>query len=317
MQVRKRIYFGCVRHDEMLWKNIALFVGFRYMFDRLLTMTTGLQALSNGRNAEECAAVMVLKINAWIMAAALAMSLLAGCTSQVQEQDALEFNYPAIRKARAKLREGDKQAALELLNRAIDEKPKLAQAHLEVAQLYDDYDHNYVRAIYHYERYLELRPQTEKKEMIEGFIRKARIAYAASVAEQVPGLDKKVQALQEDNDRLKQDLRQVRENLARRVAAPALSRSTVSVPAADGYSIAEPAISESTAAPAVDAKPASVSAGNPAGAQYRVQRGDTLSIVAARVYHNPRKWKLIYDANRDTLGGSQKLKTGQMLVIPK
>ena len=96
---------------------------------------------------------MISKINAWIMAAALAMSLLAGCTSQVQEQDALEFNYPAIRKARAKLREGDKPSALALLNRAIDEKPKLAQAHLEIAQLYDDYDHNYVRAIYHYEHH--------------------------------------------------------------------------------------------------------------------------------------------------------------------
>lgn len=280
---------------------------------------------------------MVPKVNAWIMAAALAMSLLAGCSSQVQEQDALEFNYPAVRKARAKLREGDKQSALALLNRAIDEKPKLAQAHLEIAQLYDDYERNYARAIYHYERYLELRPQTEKREMIEGFIRKAKIAFAASIAEQVPGLDKKVQALQEDNDRLKQDLRQVRENLARRIAAlppppssavPITPLGRVSgrsgepatpIPAADGPPASEPAIAGSAMAPAaaVDAKPTSALGGKPVGTQYLVQHGDTLSIVAARVYHNPRKWKLIYDANRDTLGGSQKLKTGQVLVIPK
>jgi tetratricopeptide (TPR) repeat protein len=281
---------------------------------------------------------MVSKVNAWVMAAALTMSLLAGCTSQVQEQDALEFNYPAIRKARAKLREGDKQSALALLNRAIDEKPKMAQAHLEVAQLYDDYDHNYVRAIYHYERYLELRPQTEKREMIEGFIRKAKIAFAASVAEQVPGLDKKVQTLQADNDRLKQDLRQVRENLAMRIAAlpPASPRSAdrlslpksvtlrsgepaTPTPEADGLTASEPAIAGSATGPAVaaDAKLTSAPADKPAGTQYHVQRGDTLSVVAARVYHNPRKWRLIYDANRDTLGGSQKLKTGQVLVIPK
>lgn len=273
--------------------------------------------------------MMVLKVNAWIMAAALAISLLAGCTSQVQEQDALEFNYPAIRKARAKLREGDKQSALALLNRAIDEKPKLAQAHLEVAQLYDDYDRNYVRAIYHYERYLELRPQTEKREMIEGFIRKAKIAFAASVAEQVPGLDKKVQALQQDNDRLKQDLRQVRENLARRIAAsvlPVPPRSAVPItplgrvsgrsgePAMPTLAADVPPIAESAMGPALAAKAEPVS--KAAGTQYRVQRGDTLSVVAARVYHNPRKWKLIYDANRDTLGGSQKLKTGQVLIIP-
>lgn len=253
---------------------------------------------------------MVSKVKAWIMAVVLGVGLLSGCTSQVQEQDALEFNYPAIRKARAKLREGDKQAALALLNRAIDEKPRLAQAHLEVAQLYDDYDRNYVRAIYHYERYLELRPQTEKKEMIEGFIRKARIAFAASVAEQEPELDKKVQALQADNDRLKQDLRQVRENLARRIAALPADSPPIAKPA-----IAGPPIAGSDMGPATAAKPESAS--NVAGAHYLVQRGDTLSLVAARIYHNPRKWKLIYDANRDTLGGSQKLKTGQVLVIPK
>jgi len=290
-------------------------------------------------------ALMVSKGNAWIMAAALAVSLLAGCTSQVQEQDALEFNYPAIRKARAKLREGDKQAALELLTKAIDEKPRLAQAHLEAAQLYDDYDHNYVRAIYHYERYLELRPQTEKKEMIEGFIRKAKIAFAASVTEQVPGLDKQAQALRQENDRLKQDLRQVRENLALRIAAPptksprsaaalrggepakqALSADGVpgSEPAMAGPAIAGPAIAgpviagpEITEPASADSAMALAGRAKPAGTQYRVQRGDTLSSLAARVYHNPRKWKLIYDANRDTLGGSQKLKVGQLIIIPK
>ncbi len=278
---------------------------------------------------------MISKVNAWVMTVVLAAGLLTGCSSQVQEQDALEFNYPVIRKARAKLREGDKQAALELLNRAIDEKPQLAQAHLEVAQLYGDYDHNYVKAIYHYERYLELRPQTEKKEMIEGFIRKAKIAFAASMAEQVPGLDKKVQALQDENDRLKQDLRQVRENLARRVtvspasvtsesssSAVLLLGKTTPAPAADGGHVAEstnpvPVIADSVAASAVAAPTKLAPVGKPAGTPYRVQRGDTLSRVAANVYHNPRKWKLIYDANRETLGGSQKLKTGQILIIPR
>ena len=277
-----------------------------------------------------------VKVNAWIMAAALAAGLLAGCSSKVPEQDALEFSYPAIRKARAKLREGDKQAALELINKAIDEKPRLAQAHLEAAQLYDDYYRNYVRAIYHYERYLELRPQTEKREMIEGFIRKAKIAFAASLADQVPGLDKKVQALQEENDRLKQDLRQVRGNLARRIAAsPPRSAARLNSPnsialrsgdpaaqslVADGMPVSEPALAgpamaESALGSATVAGPAS--AAKSGGTSYRVQPGDTLSAVAARVYHNPRKWKMIYDANRDTLGGSQKLKAGQMLVIPK
>ncbi len=253
---------------------------------------------------------MVTKHNALIMVV-LMVGLLAGCTSQVREQDAQEFNYPAIRKARAKLREGDKQSALALLNRAIDDQPTLAQAHLEVAQLYDNYAHNYVRAIYHYERYLELRPQTEKKEMIEGFIRKAKIDFAASVTEQLPGFDKKLQALQSENDRLKQDLRQVRENLARQVGAPPKPSAAVAVKPLGS-------VADDSLAGGADGDLASKTepARNVTGKHYLVQRGDTLSAVSARVYHNPRKWKLIYDANRGILKESPQLKAGQVLIIP-
>ena len=188
MQGLKCIFWSPLRQNSE--ENIALFVGFRYI------VLSGKQQwpldCRRLKRAERrgVLAVMVAKVNAWIMAVALMVGMLAGCTSQVREQDALEFSYPAIRKARAKLREGDRQSALALLNRAIDEKPKLAQAHLEVAQLYDDYDRNYVRAIYHYERYLELRPQTEKRDD-RGLHRGVKITFAASVAEQVPGLTRK------------------------------------------------------------------------------------------------------------------------------
>ena len=254
---------------------------------------------------------MGVKHNAMIMAVVLVAGLLAGCSSKVQEQDAQEFNYPAIRKARAKLREGDKQSALTLLNRAVEEHPNLAQAHLEAAQLYDNYAHDYVRAIYHYERYLELRPQTEKKEMIEGFIRKAKIDFAASVNEPLPGFDKKLQALQAENDRLKQDLRQVRENLARQIGAASPSRAVVSVKSLESAAAGEP-VGGQAGAVAPKLEPV----GNTTGQHYLVQRGDTLSAVAARVYHNPRKWKLIYDANRGILKETPQLKVGQVLVIP-
>ncbi|MBU4212230.1 MAG: LysM peptidoglycan-binding domain-containing protein, partial [Verrucomicrobia bacterium] len=137
-------------------------------------------------------------------------------------------------------------------------------------------------------------------------------------AGQVPGLDKQAHALQKDKDRLKHDLRHVRENLARRIPAPVppaspRSAARLSSPKSVALRSGEPAMPTLVA----DAKPTSVLAGKPAGTQYRVQRGDTLSALAARVYHNPRKWKLIYDANRDTLGSSQKLKIGQVLIIPK
>ncbi|MBI2440660.1 MAG: LysM peptidoglycan-binding domain-containing protein [Lentisphaerae bacterium] len=134
--------------------------------------------------------------------------------------------------------------------------------------------------------------------MIEGFIRKARIGYAAVPAEQALDWDKKMQALQEENERLKNSLRQVRANLAERIAArpplpPALS---------------EPETAARVAPPGGAAKPEN--------ARYQVRRGDTLSALAARFYHDPRKWKPIYDANQDVLRGTQQLRVGQVLVIP-
>lgn len=260
---------------------------------------------------------VVRQVGRWLTVA-LAAVVFAGCSPRVGEQDALEFSYPPIRRAHAKLREGDRQAALDLINKALDEKPKMAQAHLEAAQLYDEYLHNYTRAVYHYERYLELRPQTEKREMIEGFVRKAKIAWAASLADQIPGFDKKTQALQEENDRLKQDLRLVRANLSQRLAEPAAPKSAPK-PESEQLSVAqetpgaEPVVGDGAGAQPPPAGKPSVKL---SGRQYQVQRGDTLSRIAARMYRNPRKWKLIYDANQNVLHGAQKVQAGQVLSIP-
>lgn len=47
-----------------------------------------------------------------------------------------------------------------------------------------------------------------------------------------------------------------------------------------------------------------------------VQSGDSLSIIAQRVYGDPGKWTLIYDANRDVLESPDLLLVGMELTIP-
>jgi len=49
---------------------------------------------------------------------------------------------------------------------------------------------------------------------------------------------------------------------------------------------------------------------------YRVKKGDSLSSIAARIYGDKNKWKLIYSENRDILIQPNSLKTGQILIIP-
>ncbi len=218
--------------------------------------------------------------------------LLGGCGKQTAKIDLLEIQDPLVRKARAKADGGDRVGALACFNQTLEKRPGLAQAHLEAALLYDDFSKDYVRAIYHYQRYLELRPGTDKKAMIEEMIRKARLSFAASVSDQLPGFTEKLRTLQEENVRLKDDLRTLRENAAQRGGSSA--------------GIAATAKEKKPLAPAATA----------AIQVYRVQEHETLSMIAAKLYRNPAKWKVIFEANRKTLASPQKLRPGQTLIIP-
>lgn len=221
----------------------------------------------------------------------------SACSRQVTRLDERDFRDPLIRKAQSRIRQGDKDGAIISLNDALERRPDLAQAHLELALLYDDYKKDYVGAIYHYQRYLELRPAAQKRRLIEDLIRKAKMSFAASVSDQFPEAGKKLQALEEENRRLKSSLREVRENLAKRVAS-------------EGVREAPPQDKSSAAVqPARSVAPTST--------VYCVQEGDTLSLIAGKVYNNPKKWKVLLDANNAQLTSPDRLKSGQILTIPK
>ncbi len=50
---------------------------------------------------------------------------------------------------------------------------------------------------------------------------------------------------------------------------------------------------------------------------YVVEKGDTLQKISKKMYGTTRKWKRIYDANRDILKSPDMIKAGQELVIPE
>jgi len=53
--------------------------------------------------------------------------------------------------------------------------------------------------------------------------------------------------------------------------------------------------------------------------RYVVKKGDTLPEIAARpeIYGDASQWRRIYEANQDIIGRDHKVKTGQVLMIPK
>ncbi len=217
----------------------------------------------------------------------------SGCSRSAGTLDKVEERDPLLRRAMSLKSVQDYDGAIDTYNKALDRKPTLARAHLELGLLYDTQKQDYVRAIYHYQRYLELRSDTEKRALIEGLIRQAKLAYAASLPHQPGGAIEEIAMLKRENQVLKAQL--------------------------DQKGPPPPAATANAAAPAGKAalQPPKPEPAQPAMQTYTVQSGDTLSKIAGKMYKDPDKWKVVYDANRATLGRPENVKAGQMLIIPR
>jgi tetratricopeptide (TPR) repeat protein len=160
-------------------------------------------------------------------AAAMAVALcVSSCSPGAAWSDRREDNDPLVRRARTKKRAQDIEGAITLYSRAIARKPGLGRAHLEIGLLYDEYNEDYVRAIYHYEKYLELRPDTEKRNMIEELIRRARISYAASLPEKPSGAVELIAELRRENKILKAKLDEASDKKEKRSGRTSSTSST-------------------------------------------------------------------------------------------
>ena len=97
----------------------------------------------------------------------------AGC-GRVGHFDERERNNRIVSKAYEMANQGDYDSAITLFTKALETYPRLSRPHFDLALLLHDRRRDYVRAIYHYKRYLELRPGTEKESMIKERIRLER-----------------------------------------------------------------------------------------------------------------------------------------------
>jgi nucleoid-associated protein YgaU len=108
----------------------------------------------------------------------LAVVALFGC-SRAGRMDERERDYRIVVKAYEMSNQGDFDSAIALFTKAVEAYPKLARPHLDLALLLQDRKQEHVQAIYHYSRYLTMRPGTEKTAMIERRIRLSELAFAA------------------------------------------------------------------------------------------------------------------------------------------
>lgn len=254
----------------------------------------------------------------WILAFAY-LALLGGCApggvEVVSEIDEKQYQLAQDFK-----KEGRTEEALSAFLRVIDARRDAPESHLEAGYIYLRTLKDPVRAIYHFDRYLQFKPQSAQATQVRQLIETAEKEFARQLpARPYEGdleridLMELVKSLKQENDTLKRELvaAQARvnqlENLvqqARRMPAPQPGR------AGSG--------SSTTVRPAPASPRASSSPPDPAEVPraYTVQSGDTLSTISTRFYGTPSRWIDIYQANRDRISSENALRVGQEIRIP-
>lgn len=255
------------------------------------------------------------------------LAIMAGCSRPVQEMDDAEMADPNVKQAMEKERAGDEAGAITAYQAALDRNPLLARAHLGIALLMDKPERDFLFAIYHYRRYLELRPRTEKREMIDNRLRIATQSLAASLGRAAPATPDRFAALEAENAALKMQVKDLEAELQRGRAAPAPAAAAAVAPPPRAAPDPQPAPALTAAAPPSDLPPGATGVGNrsspaaPAGAArprtYRVQPGDSLTRIAGKLYGDTKRWKDIFEANRAAMKTPQDVRYGQVIVIPR
>ncbi len=240
-----------------------------------------------------------------------ALIALTACSRDASLDAVSETEEKHYQRAQRLLREGREDEALNAFLKVVEKRNDAAESNLEAGQLYAKHIGDPVAAIYHYRKYLELKPDSEQADRVNQMIDSATKEFAR----QLPG-----QPFRNDIDRLDllEMLEQARaENAALKEQLAATQRrlsqyesTRVSAPTISGGQarIAAPSSQQSrTTAPAAASGPVRT---------HTVQSGETLSSISTKYYGNPRHFLDIFEANRDTLASPDSLRVGQQLKIP-
>lgn len=233
----------------------------------------------------------VLQTGKWAVWVTLCLALLAGCSRAPDEsREARDRN---LRRAASAEREQDIDQAIAWCEKALKRRPDLALAHRKLGLMLQNVRQDYVAALYHYNRYLQLRPESEYRDDIEGFIQTCRLSYAAQISASPDELKRELQA------RDKQIKRLSREVAALRAEQAGLSSPGGSAPAQRPQDSVAAARTTSNA-PRI----------------HVVEAGENLATISTRYYGTPSRWKHIFNANQGRLTDANNVRVGTRLEIP-
>jgi tetratricopeptide (TPR) repeat protein len=180
----------------------------------------------------------------------LLMSCPGGCVQGDNHADEEQDTH--FQRGRSLANGQDFKRAAQEFEKALESNPRSAPAHFELGWLYDTKLNDYAAAIYHYDRLLELQPESERAALVKERIRgcKQQLANIEFPLPNSRDLQREVDRLNAENLLLKQQLETLK-NQPAPVAAVAPSRveppPSVVAPVA---AVARPETQRLTASPA-------------------------------------------------------------------
>lgn len=189
-----------------------------------------------------------------------------------------------MRDADNKSAQGDFERAVNLYEAALDDSPRGAEVHYNLALIYDDKLNDPVSALHHFKRYLALSPNGPHAKDVKDSIKRDEIAALTQLSGD--SVITRAEAARLRNENLA---------LQRQLEEPALAR---------------------TALEKSEGNDARRTGSKKAGQTYVVQSGDTLVSISRKFYKSPKRWKAILEANKKNIRDPKDLTIGQTLVIP-
>ncbi len=278
-----------------------------------------------------------------------------GCERRsVATAEAAERSDSLFKKASDAETIADYDTAIHLYQELVNDKPRMASAQLQLAILLHDRKQDYMGAVYHYNRYLALQPDSEKQRMVQDRIQKAEQSLTSHLFKRVgttmqgfteaellkskETLEKELtraqaetiraaeknQELEKRNTDLENQVVQLRKLLESLRAQPAASSGggTSAGDIAEARRLAggnapkgnDPSIASVRADASRMLAPLDNASKKPR--EYTVKEGENLYRIAERFYGDANKRNLIQDANRTRIGPKGELRAGQTILLP-
>ncbi len=224
---------------------------------------------------------------------------LAGCGQS--DPGVSEEENPQYQRGRDLLRQGREEEAMEQFLLVLDKTTEAPQTHLELGRLFLQVEgrKDPVQAVFHFRSFLRFQPDAREADNVAQLIATAEKQFLASLPGKPFGDQLDAMQLRERNQALEREVVSLKARLARH------EPQIVKPPADGGERETNP--NQGSLSPHVVPKQNT----------YVVKEGDSLYGISLQMYGSPRYIEAIYEANRGTMPGKDRLRVGQQLTLPK